>query len=175
MGIYSDADRTATRIPASDQEIREQRDDKARRNVAAFASWQPDPAEWEADILAYLGLDVETSTRPSPVRLLPPDEVTGPGKRAKDADAPVEPVDPAHVPGSSYKRGCPCDTCREKHNAYQADYMRRRRLAAQTDGRPMPPSTTSAAQRRRAEAKAERAAYIAAFHAEAIGDIGGQS
>lgn len=176
MGTYSDTDRTATRVPRTDEEIREARNQDARVVVAGRALKRPDTETFLLDILGYLGLDGKTDSPPSPVRLIPPDEVKGPGSRPKDADtyeAP-EPVDPEHVPGGSYKRGCRCTPCREKHNAYQSDYMKRRRVAAQTDGRPMPPSTTTAAQNRRAEARAKRAAYLAAFQADALGDTGGQ-
>lgn len=143
MGTYSDTDRTTVRIAHTDQEIRQQRDDNARRNVHAFASWQDDPAEWAADILAYLGLDVETSTRPSPVRLIPPDEVKGPGKRAPGATTYAEPEQPRstgrrqmnHGKPSGYmshrRRGeKPCDPCREAYDQDQNDRAARRKAAS---------------------------------------------
>jgi len=155
MGVYN-TNRADMRVPRTDQEIREARDHDARVVVAGRALKRPDTEEFLLDILACLGLDGDTSCPPSPVRLMPPDEISAPIVRDKTADVYPQPDAATHAepeapryfgdwprqknhgkPGgymSHRRRGeRPCDACRLAYNRDQNDRAARARQTGRID------------------------------------------
>jgi len=130
------------RVPATDQDIRNERDQQARHNLAARALTQPDPEAWLRDMPSALGLAGRTSAPPSPVRLLAPDEMgteRRPARSSGSTDTDTEPKrprgrprrtdEPEHGTRYAYNHGCRCDPCRDANNTHSRNRKRKHRDA----------------------------------------------
>lgn len=97
MGVGAiDGAQSTVRITAIEADVYAERNNAARRVIARHAARRPDPDVFRADILSALGLDGGTDCPPSPVRLIKPDEVKGPGRRAPGATT-YEACPPVHA------------------------------------------------------------------------------